>query len=324
MSDPELLQDFNELVEPVEPREHLMFDPKRRGWTAVIGGIATFAAAAGFWAASYQKAGQIISFDPSVEVEDNTDGMLVSASLNVHGELEQMADELEEFEEKKCPYDILALQEAKPGDVEFLHERFPEKYINGVVTDSKSNLFSGRANIFMSNQELTDIDRIVLTGSGLKSESERTIRGVARGSSVEIVDATQEHRAIISGNIKVATSEGVKEVRYSNLHLSGDRFTHPRHLDGALKYFEEQKQEGVISIAIGDFNTPPNQATQALTSIGFMVPPTGPTTKDAIPKVVDYYAQEASLNSYLYLPTAKVIPMKGSDHNAICATVHAQ
>lgn len=323
MSDPEFEQDFEELVEPIASKEHLMFDPKRRGWTAVIGGIATLAAAAGFWAASYQKAGEIISFDPSIEVEDNIDGVLTSASWNVHGELKQVVGEIEELEEK-CPYDILALQEAKPGDIEFLHEKFPDKYINGVVTDSKSNFFSGRANIFMSNQELTDIDRIVLTGSGIKSESERTIRGVARGSSTEIVDATQEHRAIISGNIKVATSEGAKEVRYSGLHLSGDRFTHPRHLDGALKYFEDQKREGVISVAIGDFNSPPNQATQALTSIGFMVPPTGPTTKDGIPKVVDYYAQEANLNSYLYLPTAKVIPMKGSDHNAVCATVHAQ
>ncbi len=307
----------------VPSRKHLTFDPGRRAMTVILGGAATVMGSFAIWYATYQEAGTIISFDPTVEVEKNVDGVFKAASLNTHREIEEMIPEIREKDEE-LDLDIFAFQEAKLGDIKVLHEAFPEKYINGVIADSKTGLFAGTANVIMSDQELTDIERTVLKGSALGSEAIRTYRGVGQGSSKEVIDATQEYRAILSGKIQVATPEGLKPVTVTNLHLPGDPLFHDEHFAQALDHIEGQKQDGTISVVLGDFNDNYNDVSQALTTLGFMVPKTDPTTKDAVPKVVDYYAQEASPESYLFVPTAKVIPTEGSDHEMLYIVSHAK
>lgn len=305
---------------PYERNEEVSKQQRRWGRIAVAATAVVAVTGVLGWAAYDHFAGdsgELTHWDPSVETKSMVDGKNVVLSWNVKNEASDLLDEIEQSIDAFNP-DVFAMQEISKDDAAALHDRFPGWYVYFVMADGKYR-DGGFGNAMMSRQSIEDIERFVIDGNSVPDEGKRTVTGALNTSTKEIIDATQEDRVVFGGNIDIATSDGEAQLRILNLHISGDKQIHLRQFNELKDIIIKQKKKGIETLVVGDFNSSFDQVAQNFTQEGFIVPQTGPTTKGAEPKPIDFYMQQADVDGPLGMPTVKVVPMVGSDHNMIYA-----
>lgn len=242
---------------------------------------------------SYDRSGEITSYDPIKKGSHLVDNKLNILNWNMHNETSEKYKEIKAIVREEN-IDVVALQEVSANDAKGLSKYFPGAYIKFAMADAKSKLIDGGyGNVLMTFQEQKDVEAASIDGNFVGEAAISATTGfvadaseLAQGQSHSfrhMKDATQEDRSALASTIQVQQRDGLADVRIMTGHVgSPDDELHEEQYDKLRDFVRVNAEESEAAVFCGDINLGPERVIPSLLRIGFYAHQTARTTLSGV------------------------------------------